>query len=294
MTTKTQQADTVTQFATTLGFPEPVQIGDGVYACICDIKPDIAKLILEEHAAINRRKKQHAIRQYIKDMRHAKWSLTGQAVCFNSNNEMFDGQNRLRSCVESGCKFRTVVMFNLPPSSQINTDGGVKRSHLDIATISGLELRGKDCGVARSIAYGGNPPKCTQNQFLLIVGVLDESLSFLGRQFPKNVPLTTIVPVLGAIGRAYYHVNEIRLSELCSILRDQVHGGYKKDEAGAKLLRWLIGFRGRGASSNIEIFSKTLYAIDRFIAGRPIPRLLAKGDDLYPLPEEIEDQIAQY
>lgn len=80
----------------------------------------------------NRPRSEKLTGNYAQAMRAKKWLLNGEAVKFNGNGDLIDGQHRLTACVESGVPFDTYVVRGLPHEAFDTLDQGRRRSGADV------------------------------------------------------------------------------------------------------------------------------------------------------------------
>lgn len=103
---------------------------------ICTITPDIAAAYLEKNQG-NRTVSNAAINKLAADMRKDRWQLTGDAIRFDRDGRLIDGQHRLMACVRAKASFKTVVMYGLDPNAQDVIDSGKARRAADVLSIRG-------------------------------------------------------------------------------------------------------------------------------------------------------------
>jgi hypothetical protein len=65
-------------------------------------------------------------------LRDGKYKLNGEAIKFNSNGDLIDGQHRLMACVESGVSFQSLIVRGLEHEAFDTLDGGRPRSAADV------------------------------------------------------------------------------------------------------------------------------------------------------------------
>jgi hypothetical protein len=87
------------------------------------VTPEWARDVLEEHDAsivsgkfAQRSISERQVKAYAEDMRAGQWSLNGQGISFDTNNNLLDGQHRLHAVVKSGISVQMLVMWDLPVS----------------------------------------------------------------------------------------------------------------------------------------------------------------------------------
>jgi hypothetical protein len=115
------------------------------------ITPEIAKRYLLANTR-NRRMRKTGIEKYARDMKAGRWMLTTDAIGFDTNGALTNGQHRLEACVETGIPFEAIVVRGLDPESFDATDNGMNRTLADV-------LRGQPCATAVSA--------CIKTAFLL-------------------------------------------------------------------------------------------------------------------------------
>lgn len=122
--------------------PDPVTLDHPINQKITtewvDLTPTLAEKWLGRNIG-NRRMKDRAIQQYARDMRNGRWETTGEAIKFDWDGRLIDGQNRCTAVIESGATIRVLVIKNLPPFIQGKLDQGVKRSGGDALRFAGYE-----------------------------------------------------------------------------------------------------------------------------------------------------------
>lgn len=100
-------------------------------AFFVDITPEIAQMYLA-HNTNNRKLKPTQINKISKALLLGEWECNGEAVKFDWNGVLLDGQNRLQSIVNTGVTAPSLVVTGLPPKSQKTMDGIVPRTLKDI------------------------------------------------------------------------------------------------------------------------------------------------------------------
>lgn len=287
----------IEEFAHQFDMPRPVHIGDGIYGCSAEITPAIAELILEcHHIKNNRGKKSGSINCFSQDMANGRWRLSHQGVAFDENWLLFDGQNRLLSCVRAGVPFRTLVFFNIKDDALANTDTGVVRTAIDAARILGITIDDKTVttrlmAAARVIAKGPTSQRDSIENQMEILRHLRDPLIYLHTSFPCHITRVTIGPVLGAIGRAYYSVDRQRLSQFCETLRTGFLENQDDDSAAGLLYRFLLTTNSAGLANGCKAYAKTESAIDKFIRRVKITKLYEESAELYELPMFVRAKL---
>lgn len=102
------------------------------------ITPEAAQKYLSRNTHNYRPVRQHVVAAYADDMKSGKWERNGEAIVFDSNGVLKDGQHRLMAIAQSGIAQKMVIVEDVDPIVEIY-DIGVKRSSGQIAMASGVE-----------------------------------------------------------------------------------------------------------------------------------------------------------
>lgn len=105
---------------------------------IVDVTPGIAASWLDRNVA-NRKPRATAVDAYARAMMDDRWALSGDAIRFDVNGNLMDGQHRLLACVKADVSFRTFVLYNVPDAARHTIDTNVGRSVADTLTLDGVK-----------------------------------------------------------------------------------------------------------------------------------------------------------
>lgn len=108
-----------------------------VEAQIQDVTPDIAREWLGRNTK-NRNKKLVSIANYARDMKAGNWRMTGEAIKFDKNGVLLDGQNRAHAVIKADVTVQMLVITGLEPDTQEVMDGGSKRTNADTLQLHGI------------------------------------------------------------------------------------------------------------------------------------------------------------
>lgn len=106
-------------------------------ASIVTVTPDMAEHWLTLNVK-NRPKKPKNIERFARDMSNGDWQITGEAIKFDTDGHLSDGQNRLTAVVLSGATVDMFVVRGLAPEAQEVMDSGALRSASDSLTLRGV------------------------------------------------------------------------------------------------------------------------------------------------------------
>jgi hypothetical protein len=120
---------------------------------IVTITPHLAESMLSKNTR-NRKASRTSIDTYARDMKAGKWVMNGDAIRFDRNSNLLDGQHRLMACLKSGANFQSIVIYGLEPEVQDTIDGGRMRRTADVMAINGIgsaHLRTATCRILHAI-----------------------------------------------------------------------------------------------------------------------------------------------
>lgn len=103
------------------------------------IGPDKAAAYLKRNIDRNRRLRPNLVALYAKDMTEGNWGLGNDAICFDEDNVLLNGQHRLRAVQVSGTTQQFLVIRGMDPLSFEYMDTGGKRGLADALTIKGCK-----------------------------------------------------------------------------------------------------------------------------------------------------------
>ena len=103
---------------------------------IVDLTPALAEKYLGQNVG-NRNLRRQKVQQYARDMRNGNWQTSGQAIQFDWNGRLIDGQHRCEAVIESGATIRALVVTGLDPRAREVIDTGAKRSGADALGFAG-------------------------------------------------------------------------------------------------------------------------------------------------------------
>lgn len=104
---------------------------------ITTISPSVARAMLDKNLN-NRKPSSKHVAALARDMRNGKWQLTGDAVRFDTDGTLIDGQHRLMACIAAETGFQTVIIYGLEPATKFAIDANKTRSPADFLHMDGL------------------------------------------------------------------------------------------------------------------------------------------------------------
>ena len=96
------------------------------------VTPGVAANWLEEHNRNNRTIRQDHVARLAADMKSGKWrGQNGEAIRFDTENRLIDGQHRLYACISSGVPFDSLLITGVDPEDYSTIDTGKSKSMAD-------------------------------------------------------------------------------------------------------------------------------------------------------------------
>lgn len=102
------------------------------------ITPGLADAMLKSNTN-NRNLRATHVNEMVRDMQAGKFQMNGDAIRFDRNGTLLDGQHRLHAISKSGRAQTMLVIEGLDPESMKTIDGGVKRTNGDRLSIHGVK-----------------------------------------------------------------------------------------------------------------------------------------------------------
>lgn len=101
------------------------------------ISPAKAEKYLSRNLS-NRTLQKSTLALYSRLMENGDWMLNGDAIRFNTNGDLVDGQHRLQSVIATGVPLKTYVMRGLEVEAQLTIDQQRKRTAGDMLKMRGI------------------------------------------------------------------------------------------------------------------------------------------------------------
>lgn len=104
---------------------------------IVDVTPELAQMWLATNTDQNRKISKPTVNRYANDMILGKWLVTGEAIKFNQQGQLMDGQHRLSAVLASRKTVQMCVIRDLNADTMLVIDTGKSRTAGDALTING-------------------------------------------------------------------------------------------------------------------------------------------------------------
>ena len=242
----------------------------------------------------NRKLRQSVVERYARDMKAGRWQLTHEAIAFDQDNCLIDGQHRLWAIIEANTPAWLMVAYGVRAESRGVINGGLVRSTTDQLRLGhNLDVTPVEVAIAKRLIRA-DKASITSSEALACLTRHGDAIRTSIRAFPRQTRGITIVPVLTVIARAFYHVNGDTAS-LFRIGEVLTEGKVGQGEEALLLLRnWLLaraprGSGGKGASG--LIYQKTERGVFAFLRSEQLSTLYSAPAELFPIPGESLDRV---
>ena len=119
---------------------------------IIEVTPQIAQTWLENYNVDNRRLKKHIVDKYAYALAAGQWIVNGDAIRFDVDNRLIDGQHRLEAVVKSGVSLeQQLVIRNLPVRAFDTIDDGAMRTASDVIQRLGVKNSTRAAAIAKNM-----------------------------------------------------------------------------------------------------------------------------------------------
>lgn len=114
------------------------------------ISPDKARDYLATNVC-NRACSKASVKRWADTIKAGAWKLSSDAITFDWNGVLINGQHRLNALIETGATMPFVVAYNFPPESKNALDVGKKRTLHEIMTINGYPITLNEAAICKFI-----------------------------------------------------------------------------------------------------------------------------------------------
>lgn len=249
------------------------------------ITPDVAKEMLS-HNCKNRRIRALTVSKYADDMKNGKWTETPDAICFDANGTLLNGQHRLNAVIQANIPVVMTIAYGVQADAVI--DKGISRDTSDSLYMRGLisrkAARRDFIAVAKryiEIAHGKiytDSRVCdflNENELLIEKAISASSTGAHSRANCKRGPVQTAVFSALKCGA---DIND--LVQFCTV----ANSGFMMNElqsAAIVLRNYLNDIRSYSGGMSNEICAFSQLAIRDFIAGVPRRQRYKKLKHIY-------------
>lgn len=192
----------------TKDFIEERILAEEVEAYPMNITPDTARYMLGKMKN-NRALRPYKVKQYAREMQLGRWKLNNDALCFDKDGALINGQHRLNAIIMSGIAVQMMVCFGLDPNAYLTMDQGGMRSVKDLWMAEGnkkagashaavvnryFSLKGGRLALSNStnsiLSSGSKSKKDIMDFFMQNEGLVREIVSEVRKWHKESNPLT--------------------------------------------------------------------------------------------------------
>lgn len=244
----------------------------------------------------NRRFMERLEANYRRQMAGGVWMTSHEGIAFDEDDTLVDGQHRLGAVENSGVPQWLLVTRGLPRGVIEVINRGRVRTLAHNLQILGYEAATpRTVAVARAmyagvdaVLYQTQPDDVTMRRFIdqHLAAILFAQQAMSRRHGPAAVA--------AAVARAFYHGETERLMRFQEAMhdrlpRDEQLPGDRSARALQKAVEKCVSL---GGSARLSLYKKAQNAIMAYLEGRDLENLKEAGVDLFPLPDDADQQTA--
>jgi hypothetical protein len=239
------------------------------------ITPKMAESWLEKNKE-NRPVRDHHVRMLAEEMRH-RWKLNGEAIVFDYNGNLLDGQHRLWACYDHEVPFDSVVVRGVEPAAFSTLDSGMKRSAGDVLAKAGMAYGTLTAASLRLVHFYETGRK----DHLAVARMSNAETLAVASKYPRIAEAIEVVGPsvllkrlcsLTALGALAYFITEADKDSAKAFLDALATGeNLKRGDPRLTARNYFINARGRGARIHHRVqFALLIKAWNAWVEGRDI------------------------
>jgi hypothetical protein len=275
-----------------------------MYSKVMTITPAEATLWLDTKNSRNRPISQSTVDRYTQEIKAGRWALNGQPVIFSKDQQLLNGQHRLKAIVAANKAIETLVVWGVENEAFDTIDDGNKRSLADVLHIQGETNSGLLSSGVRFLwvyATGQIETRDLRRGKIATKPLLEETLqkhpkirqSVKFYSMLKARPGGFMIPAGMAIGLHYLFslVNEAKADEFLNRFQSglELTEGHPVAVLRARLIQGKREWATR--LTNAAIYYYTVTAWNAFASDTPLKRLMFIPDvpppDIENLPKKM-------
>lgn len=203
---------------------------------VVNITPELAETWLARNLG-NRNLRETKVATLARDISRGEWRQTGEAIKFDWNGRLIDGQHRLHAIIAAGVAARMLVIRGLDPEAQKFIDTGAKRSAADAIRMAG----------------GKTEPNIVAAAIRLILGIESGAIATIGSRIPEITHADALSfhegreDALAAAALAARRVTKVTGASPTAVATFAFLSAQKDPEASFRFLSDLENMRTKGA-----------------------------------------------
>lgn len=119
----------------------------------------------------NRKPTQRLVKQHVRRLETGRWQVTNDAISFDVEGNLVNGQHRLMAIVEADIPALCLVVWGLPKGSFPILDTGKSRSFKDLLESYGVPNAAKAASVTQLVAHWESHGEVLDNSFVKSNGI---------------------------------------------------------------------------------------------------------------------------
>lgn len=296
--TPTQKVAGVHDFPSEVPAPKAIDAEAGQ---TFDVTPELAAKWLERNTR-NRVLRMPVVIRYANDMRAGRWMVTGDAIAFDKNGAIINGQHRLWAVFESGMTVRMLVCFDLEPEVVRVLDDHLKRKLTDIMLVAhpGINVQNIHAAAARNMMFAlsrtdrhSAASRVSRQEQMAFLEKHLPAIEFSYRECFKSGHKVGIAKagIVAFVARASYTQDKERLMAFGKVLITGMPAD-AGDHAAVVFRNWLMRLdRLKMKASPETIYRKGERALDAFLKSEHMKTLYEAPEELFLLPEEKAEKL---
>lgn len=247
------------------------------------ITPEFAAASLKMNTR-NRAISRNTLETYVRAIERGEWLLNGEAIIFDSNGFLTDGQHRLAAVVRAKRPIQALVVRGVSPEAFTTIDGGKRRSAGDVLGQMGVKYANTVASGARAILRIQSSKSTVNhvtNSLILEVSQAHPTLPEWARMF-RAQRMHKFVPssLTGVCTLAGERHGFSRVAVFMQQVSDGV-GLEKGDAAYVLRQRYLERRGGEQVTADTSIIYN-IKAMNAFLSNTPIKVLRAGAGEAFP------------
>lgn len=263
------------------------------------ITPELAERYLRSNTA-NRAIRATAVKEYVSEMESGDWLLGCDAIGFDVNGVLINGQHRLNAVVQSGISSKFIVARNLPAKSKDALDVGKRRQLHERITIAGHNIKVKEANICTLLLTPWASNHVTkikthaQRQYIVLLHqAFKPSITFVTEAAPHGIGSDLTAAVFLA-----EHSSKEQVRDFLSLLSSGVRcdGTTQPGDEAVRLYRdFRINLKAQGKrGSDMHNLRMAVTAAEKFSSRSPLRALRPYANNpFYEMEKLIESTITK-
>lgn len=228
--------------------------------------------------------------QYAREIENGGWQVIGDAVTFDCDDCLVEGQHRLQAVVLAGIGVWMVVVRGVDRGAIIAAGRGRIRSEPDNLRMAGLGnyttgfVSTARCMMMGLRTFAGRSETATTGELSTFIRRHNEVIDLAQKYLAGQAGATRAIR--GAVARALVKGDRDRIREWCQVVRTGMPVSHPPIHDSAAIVFAAFMHRNTGAAGSaieIERYTKTQASIRHFVARAHVTRLYGDSDEAFPL-----------